>query len=93
MSTRREQSAGRSAYLLVRAAVVALAVWYLAAGVVRLIEISAYATDQTWLVLTTTGILLTSLVALAVGGAVVFAVFTYWYSRGGLLGVLSGSRS
>jgi hypothetical protein len=87
MSTRRERSLGRTAYLLVRTAVVALAVWYLAVGVVHVIEFGAQATGATWLVTTTAGVTATSLLALAVAGSVVFAVFTYWYYRGGLLGV------
>jgi hypothetical protein len=87
MSTRREQSAGRSAYLLVRTAVVALAVWYLAVGVVRLIEFGAEAVGAAWLVTTTAGVVVTSLLALVFAGSLVFAAFTYWYYRGGLLGV------
>ncbi|MFC5366860.1 hypothetical protein [Salinirubrum litoreum] len=87
MSIRRERSAGRSAYLLVRTAVVALVVWYLAVGVVRVIEVGAEAVGAAWLVTTTAGVVLTSLVALTLAGAVVFAAFTYWYYRGGLLGV------
>jgi hypothetical protein len=87
MSTRRERSLGRTAYLLVRTAVVALVVWYLAAGVVRLVEVGAGAVGVTWLVTTTAGVVLTSLVALTLAGSLVFAAFTYWYYRGGLLGV------
>jgi hypothetical protein len=87
MSTRRERSLGRSAYLLLRAAVVALVVWYLAVGVVRVIVVGAEVVGAAWLVTTTPGIVLTSVVALGLAALVVFAAFTYWYYRGGLLGV------
>jgi hypothetical protein len=90
MSTRRERSAGRTAYLLVRTAVVALVVWYLAVGVVSVIEVGADAVGAAWLVTSTAGVVLTTFVALSIAGAVVFAVFTYWYYRGGLLGVTQG---
>jgi hypothetical protein len=87
MSTRRERSLGRSAYVLVRTAVVALAVWYLAAGVVRLLAVGADVVGASWLVTTTAGVAVTSLLALVFAGSLVFATFTYWYYRGGFLGV------
>lgn len=87
MSTRRERSAGRTAYVLVRTAVVALAVWYLAAGVARLFAVGADVVGASWLVATGPGAVLTSVVALVFAGSLVFAAFTYWYYRGGFLGV------
>jgi hypothetical protein len=67
--------------------VVALAVWSLAVGVVRLIGSGADALGADWLVTTPAGVLVTGLVGLVLAGSVVFAAFTYWYYRGGPLGV------
>jgi hypothetical protein len=87
MSTRRERSLGRVAYVLVRTAVVALAVWYLATGVASVLAVGAELVGVPWLVTTTAGVAVTSLLALVFAGSLVFAAFAYWYYRGGFLGV------
>ncbi|WP_101297451.1 hypothetical protein [Halegenticoccus soli] len=87
MSTQTERSVGRTAFVVVRAAVVAGAWWYLAAGLAGLFDAAVEAAGAGWIVGTPLGFLLTAS-AFPIAFALVFAAFAYWHYRVRLLGVV-----
>lgn len=86
MSVETERSAGRTSFVVLRAALIVGLCWYLTVGLERLGEYVLGRTG-TQFAFATPNLLFVAAAVVAVG--VVFSTYTYWYYRGGLLGMLS----